>query len=225
MMLEPTHILMSAFSRASPRARSRAFSLIELVIVVVIIGTVAAIAIPRMSSASQSALDNAMSANLRVMDGAVELYVAEHENRSPAEETDGSTTSDPTLFMRRLTGRTDVSGTVGQAPFGPYLRQFPVNTRNGLSSVRIDGGPAGMNVAGWRFNTTRRRFLPDDSAGAVVVFDALSPSDKLLESVTDADGTVSSPKTLASASAPAGGALGTGNLQPGGAQQAVTAAD
>ena len=64
----------------------RAFSLIELVIVVVIIGVLAAIAIPRMSSGADGAKDNAVKANLAVLRQAIELHKAEND-AYPAQAT------------------------------------------------------------------------------------------------------------------------------------------
>jgi len=56
----------------------RAFSLVELVIVIVIIGIVAAIAIPRFSSASRRATARSVAKTLKVINDAVEHYKAEH---------------------------------------------------------------------------------------------------------------------------------------------------
>ena len=55
----------------------RGFTLIELLIVVVIIGILAAIAIPQFSSTKQKAFDAAAKSDLRNMMGAQETYFAE----------------------------------------------------------------------------------------------------------------------------------------------------
>lgn len=57
-------------------SRRSAFSLIELVIVVVIMGIVAAIAVPRLSSAADNAASNAVTHDLGALQRAIELYTA-----------------------------------------------------------------------------------------------------------------------------------------------------
>ncbi|MEM7624887.1 MAG: prepilin-type N-terminal cleavage/methylation domain-containing protein [Planctomycetota bacterium] len=58
--------------------RLKAFSLVELIIVVVVIGLIAAIAVPRFSKASEEASTAAMKANIDEIQKAVDLYQAEH---------------------------------------------------------------------------------------------------------------------------------------------------
>jgi prepilin-type N-terminal cleavage/methylation domain-containing protein len=152
-----------------PRLRA-AFSLIELVIVVVIIGIVAAIAVPRMTSASERSKTGALQADLRVVTVAIDFYTAEHADLSPAHEKDGSVITDPTLFIRRLLQRTNIDGdTAGPGNFGPYLRNFPANPFNHKQTVRINGAPAGANTHGWRFDTGRSEFQADDSVESAAI--------------------------------------------------------
>lgn len=150
------------------RKRSRplnppAFSLVELVIVVVILGIIAAIAIPRMSSATSRSRATAIRADLRVLTDATDHYAAEHADRTPAIDQDGKPETDGTAFAQRLTMNTDDLGTVKTGIFGPYIRAIPLNINNGLDTIRIDGPAAGANTHGWRYDTATREYAADDS--------------------------------------------------------------
>ena len=143
----------------------RAFSLIELVIVVVIIGIIAAIAIPRFSSATQNSQVSSVMGSLKVMTNAAEVYAAEHNGLTPACAADGSIDSSTANFSARLTGNTAADGTVGM-PFGPYLRAFPTNPYNQRNTIRLDGAAAGANTDGWRYDSVTHKFQADDSAAS-----------------------------------------------------------
>lgn len=97
------------------------FSLIEVVIVVVILGTIGAIALPRMSHAGQNADEKALAGDMAVWRNALDLYQADHGGAYP---------KDNTTLAAQLTGYTDASGEVSSTkdaahPFGPYLRGIP----------------------------------------------------------------------------------------------------
>jgi len=155
-----------------PGRSARAFSLLEIVVVVVIIGIVAAIAVPRMSSAASRSRVTALRADLAAMNRATEFYMAEHGGRHPAMDKTGAVSDSSTEFAARMVERTDEFGAPG--PFyGPYLLRIPTNPLNGLSSVRVDGAPAGAGTHGWRFDTATQTFAPDDSAvTAAIAVDA-----------------------------------------------------
>lgn len=58
-------------------SKKRGFSLVELLIVVLILGALAAIAIPRISASSETAKSNACATNIDVLNSQIELYKAD----------------------------------------------------------------------------------------------------------------------------------------------------
>lgn len=152
------------------------FSLVELAMVVAIMGVVAMIAAPRMSSAATTAGRSAMRANLRVLQDAADAYAAEHGDLCVARELDG-TVSDESVFLKRLVSYSDELGNVGTGIYGPYLLRIPRNPVNKLDTVRIDGAPPGSGTAGWLYDTTRNRFYPDHTNARLA---AMAESDAVL---------------------------------------------
>ena len=120
--------------------RNRGFSLLELVIVVSIIGIIAAIAIPRFSRATAGASDAALTGDLAVMRNAIDMYAAEH----------GGTFPTLAAIVAQLTTYTDAGGTANATKtttyiYGPYIRaipKLPVGAKKGQTGIDDEVGAA-----------------------------------------------------------------------------------
>ncbi len=138
------------------RARS-GFTLVEILIVVIILGILAAIVIPEFTDASTQARESSLRSNLQTIRSQIELYQIQHNDDLPGAGT--------ATFVEAMTGQTDVAGAIG-TDFGPYVQQMPTNPFNNLSDVREETGAstAGANTHGWRLDTTSGAFQADDDA-------------------------------------------------------------
>jgi len=137
------------------------FTLVEILIVVVILGILAAIVIPQFTNASTEAKTNSLMSNLQSVRSQIELYKVQHNDLLPSPEAAGT--------WNRMTQYTDISGEAQAAKdathiYGPYLQQVPKNPFNDLATVRPDGAAGGANTEGWRFDTTSGAFVADDTA-------------------------------------------------------------
>ena len=154
--------------------RRRAFSLVELVIVIVILGIIAAVAIPRITSGSRNAGETALRANLRTIRNAIDFYYLEHKRVWPAARGDGvnADKKQVTLF-NQLTKYTNADGVFSDTkdsafPLGPYIRgTFPKQTVGhmvGQNSAEMkDQDPALVADAGrdfgWRYNVRNGQII------------------------------------------------------------------
>ena len=172
-----THVRHNQLTPTVARRHS-AFSLVELVMVVTIIGIVAAIAVPRLASASGTASANALRATLANVRKAIDVYFAEHG--SFPGYLPGTTTPDGTRFAQQLleyTDETGASNTTYGYPyvFGPYLRApFAKNPTNNLSTVTVKANPSDPDPAdgsvGWVAVLSTGDFQISASDGDLIVW-------------------------------------------------------
>ncbi len=130
------------------RAKS-GFTLVEILIVVVILGILAAIVIPQFTDASEQAKESSLVSDLQTMRSQIELYKVQHNGALPGE---GSAS-----IEAALTGLTDIDGTTQAAPgdgvYGPYVQKLPLNPftdGRGINGVCEADGSA----QGWTLNVT-----------------------------------------------------------------------
>ncbi|MBI4717225.1 MAG: prepilin-type N-terminal cleavage/methylation domain-containing protein [Planctomycetes bacterium] len=144
----------------------QAFSLLELVVVEVIIGVIAAIAVPRVSSSVARTGETSLVSNLSALRRAIDTYAAEHDRVYPGAAGDGAggSPNSEQAFVNQLTKYSASDGRVSATadptcPFGPYLfrvPELPVGSNQGATAVAIDTANSPPIVTtgneGWVYN-------------------------------------------------------------------------
>src|SRR5262245_36380942 len=108
----------------------RAFTLLELLIVVIVLGILAAIVVPQFSSASTDAQLGSLTSNLQSVRCQIQLYKIQHNDTYP---TFANFTSQMTLASKS-DGTTAAVGTSGY-DLGPYLQSIPNNPYTSTSTL------------------------------------------------------------------------------------------
>jgi len=150
----------------------RAFTLVELLIVIVLLGILAAIVLPGFSTASATGRASMLADDLRVLRTQVQIFKSQHVGVAPGYP-DGDPTGAPAeaAFIAQMTkaSKLDCStadvGTPGY-DYGPYFRAIPANPFNGKSTVQVlaNGAAfpaAGGNSHGWVYQPATLTFKGD----------------------------------------------------------------
>ncbi len=148
----------------------RAFTLVEILIAVAILGILAAVVLPTFQGHVQQAKESAAKDNLRILRNTIELYAAQHDGVPPGyANNDPSNTPLYASFFGQL------------VLLGNYLSELPENPFNGKCSAKMIGNsadfpvePVMIDTYGWIYKpatkTIKLNWQGTDSQG-VAYFD------------------------------------------------------
>ena len=155
----------------------KGFTLVEILIVVVILGILAAIVIPQFTNASTEAKESSLVSNIQALRSQVELYKIQHNETLPGSYL-------AVGFVEALTSKTNAAGEVGSTSthrYGPYMQKVPANPFSlialdvdGNGTVQEEAGVTGLggDSAHWHFDIdTGTLRADDDGENAVTSID------------------------------------------------------
>lgn len=128
----------------SHRRSRRGFSLVELVIVILILGILAAVAAPRMFDTATTAKENGTRRSLTVVRNAIELYRAQNGALPPSTDQAAFKTALASLLQ------------------GPFPKSEVGPTANQNTDVRIQTTGAALAVSGsqgWAYDSVTGQFV------------------------------------------------------------------
>ena len=129
-------------------------------IVVVILGILAAIVIPQFSNASQLSRENTLKDDLRYLRTQIGVYKATHQDSNPGYQNGQLVSPIDQTFVAQMTEYTDINGnasvtTTAVFAYGPYLAGMPPMPISSLTTIKIARSSADMtpdNTTGWIYN-------------------------------------------------------------------------
>src|SRR5712671_1399175 len=141
--LEGTESMHQSLShRVRSTSRKSGFTLVEILIVVIILGILAAIVIPQFTNASTDARKASLVSQLQTLRSQIQLFKLQHNDILPDLVANQ---------WAQMMSKTDLTGAVNTAAaglFGPYLESEPINPLNGFKLVAAAPG-AGV---GWTYS-------------------------------------------------------------------------
>lgn len=146
------------------QARRSAFTLIEVLIVVVIMAVLAATIIPQFSSSSEDAKKSALAYNLHTLRAQIQLYRSQHDGQYPTIANDAN--GNPSLpQLYQSTDSTGAIGTGASYPLGPYLvgaiPKNPFDDSNYVETTATWPPTAETANGGWLYHVGTGNLCPN----------------------------------------------------------------
>ena len=153
----------------------KGFTLIEILIVVIILGILAAIVIPQFTNASKEAKQSSLVTMVQSLRSQIALFKLQHNDRLPGANplVDSGGTFDATVFWNQITQFSDLNGGVAAAKdathvYGPYMQSIPVNPLNNSSTVAAAAAAGVGFVYDYNGGIGSGKMWGVDSTGALI---------------------------------------------------------
>jgi type IV pilus assembly protein PilA len=148
--------MLARIHKAMAKKDDKGFTLIELLVVVIIIGILAAIAIPVFMNQRKSAMDAGVKSDLRTVANEAEMYYVDTQEY-PAT----ATSSNGELTLTGATGATDVDVKLSN---DKTIVRF---TKNADGSYKIEGSNVDGSNDTWTYDSASGGLQDDPTEGPV----------------------------------------------------------
>lgn len=162
--------------------KEEGFTLVELLIVVIILGILAAVAIPQFGSSTDDAKLSTLDTNLSELRNSIELYYHEHNGTYPGVNSSADNTAATLALcatslpdqLTKYTTMTDHTALTAKAAGvkGPYIKngKLPNNPFTGTNTVvcvdtnDISDATVTAGGAAWKFYRVTGKFIANTAA-------------------------------------------------------------
>jgi len=169
--------------------KRKGFTLVELLVVIIIIGILAAVAIPQFGDSSTDAKKASLKENLRTLRSTADKFYIDHNSFYPgvikthqatAAGSPAAHANAAEAFVKQMTAYSDLAGNTcdeksASFPFGPYCKRALPN--NPLPATTATANPSGITVTtdtvrltadgspttGWKFSSATGEVIANNS--------------------------------------------------------------